>query len=217
MLAAVLALAAMETFARRLDSRGFALLAALAAIDAGLRLATLPGIGGFSGVFLMILCGGYALGPSFGFLVGAFSILVSALVGGGVGPWLPYQVFAAGWVGVAAGLAGRRLRTTPARTDVLLLAAVGALMGFIFGVLMDLSIWTPLQGSPEVTWSPSLAPGEVARHFARFYLVTSLAYDSFRAVGNALMVLLLGPAILGALARLRARFTYELVDPTAPG
>ena len=142
--AALVALVVMESAARRLDSRGIALLAALAAIDSGLRLAAITGIGGFSGVFLMILCGGYVFGASFGFLVGAFSILVSALVGGGIGPWLPYQVFAAGWVGAAAGLAGRRLGLAPARSDILLLAGVGAVMGFVFGALMDLSIWTPL-------------------------------------------------------------------------
>jgi len=38
--------------------------------------------------------------------VSAMSMLVSALAGGGVGPWVPYQIFAVGWVGVAAGLAG---------------------------------------------------------------------------------------------------------------
>jgi energy-coupling factor transport system substrate-specific component len=214
-LLAVLALVLVETGARRLDARGIALLAAVAAIDSALRLAVITGIGGFSGVFLMMLCAGYVFGASYGFLVGAFSILVSALVGGGVGPWLPYQVFAAGWVGVAAGLAGRRMKAMPARADVALLAGVGFVMGFVFGVLLDLSIWTPLQGAPEMSWTPGMPPGEVAAHFGRFYLVTSLAYDAFRAVGNALMVVLLGPPILAALVRLRARMSYEVVEVAA--
>jgi len=209
--AAVLALVAVETATRRLDSRGLALLAALAAIDSGLRLAVITGIGGFSGVFLMILCGGYVFGASYGFLVGAFSILVSALVGGGVGPWLPYQVFAAGWVGAAAGIAGRRMKATPSRLDVLLLAGVGAVMGYALGALMDLSIWTSLQGVPAVSWAPGMSPAEAGLHFGRFYLATSLAYDSFRAAGNALMVVLLGPPLLAALVRLRARFSFEWV------
>ena len=208
---AVLALVLMETSARRLDSRGLALLAALAAIDTGLRLALITGVGGFSGVFLMILCGGYVFGASYGFLVGAFSILLSAIVGGEVGPWLPYQVFAAGWVGAVAGLAGHRLGVAPGRVDVLLLAGVGLAMGFVFGALLDLSIWTPLQGAPALSWRPGMPAAEVAAHFGRFYLLTSLAYDGFRAAGNALMVLLLGPPILAALARLRARFSFEVV------
>ena len=214
---AVLALVAVETGARRLDSRGLALLAALAAIDSALRLAVIIGIGGFSGVFLMILCAGYVFGASYGFLVGAFSILLSALVGGGVGPWLPYQVFAAGWVGVAAGLAGPRLGAIPGRGDIVLLAGVGAAMGLVFGALMDLSIWTSLQGAPDLGWSPGLPPAEVAAHFGRFYLVTSLVYDGFRAAGNAVMVLLLGPPIMAALARLRARLTFEVVAANPAG
>jgi energy-coupling factor transport system substrate-specific component len=208
---ALVALVIVETSARRLDSRGLALLAALAAIDTGLRLAVITGIGGFSGIYLMILCGGYVFGASYGFLVGAFSILVSALVGGEMGPWLPYQLFAAGWVGAAAGIAGRRLSLMPSRTDVLLLAAVGAVMGLVFGVLMDLSIWTPLAGSPELTWAPGMPPLEVAGHFVRFYLATSLVYDLFRSAGNVVMVLFLGPPILAALGRLRARFRFEVV------
>ena len=210
-LLAVMGLVLVESGARRLDARGLALLAALAAIDSALRLALITGIGGFSGVYLMILCAGYVFGASYGFLVGAFSILVSAFVGGGVGPWLPYQVFAAGWVGVAAGVAGRHLGTMPRAADIPLLAAVGAVMGFVFGALMDLSIWTPLQGAPGLSWSPGMPPGEVAAHFGRFYLVTSLAYDSVRSLGNVLMVVLLGPPILAALVRLRGRFSYEVV------
>ena len=158
---AVLALVLMETSARRLDSRGLALLAALAAIDTGLRLALITGVGGFSGVFLMILCGGYVFGASYGFLVGAFSILLSAIVGGEVGPWLPYQVFAAGWVGAVAGLAGGRLGAAPGRADVLLLAGVGLAMGFVFGALLDLSIWTPLQGAPALSWMPGIEKCEL--------------------------------------------------------
>jgi energy-coupling factor transport system substrate-specific component len=49
------------------------------------------------------------------------------------------------------------------------------------------------------------------QHFARFYLLTSLAYDTFRAVGNVLMVLVLGTPVLAALGRLRARLTFEVV------
>ena len=98
-LATALGFAAIEVGTRRLDARGLALLAALCALAAGLRLVLLTGIGGFSPFFLLVLCAGYALGPSFGFLTGALALVVSAIVTGGIGPWLPYQLFAAGWVG----------------------------------------------------------------------------------------------------------------------
>ena len=49
-------------------------------------------------------------------------------------------------------------------------------------------------------------------HFGRFYVVTSLAYDTFRAVGNVIMVLLLGAPVLAALSRLQARLSFEIVS-----
>ena len=201
----VLALALVEAGARHLDSRRLALLAALAALDSALRLALVNGIGGFSPVFLPILCAGYALGPSFGFLTGATSLFLSALVTGGVGPWLPYQVFAAGWVGLLAGLAGRTTRS------YWFLALVGLLTGYGFGIAMDTWDWTFFSGSPGLGWTAGLSPAESLVRFARFYAETSFVYDSFRAVGNALLVLLFAPALLAALRRLRARFSVEVI------
>ena len=201
----VLGLGLVELGTRRLDSRRLALLAALAAIDSALRLALVSGIGGFSPVFFPILCAGYALGPSFGFLTGATSLFLSALVTGGVGPWLPYQVFAAGWVGLAAGVAGRSSRS------VWVLALVGCLAGYGFGVAMDTWDWTFFAGSPGVGWEPGLAPLTSLHRFAAFYLLTSAAYDTFRAVGNVALVLLFAPALLAALRRIRSRFTVEVI------
>jgi energy-coupling factor transport system substrate-specific component len=217
-LAAAAGLLLVEAGARQLDARTVALLAALAAIDTGLRLAVVNGIGGFSPVFFLVLCAGFVFGPTYGFLVGAFSMLVSSLASGGLGPWIPYQIFASGWVGVAAGLVGSRRRSgaAPGWREVVLLAAVGALMGWVFGALMDIQTWiTVYRGSPGLGWEPGMPAATSWLHFMRFYLVTSLAYDSFRAVGNALMVLLLGGAVLAALGRVRARLTFEVVPQDA--
>jgi len=204
--ATVAALALLEFGARRLDSRGLALIAALAALDAGLRLALVTGIGGFSPVFFLILCAGFVFGPTFGFLTGALALLVSALATGGIGPWLPYQVFAAGWVGAAAGLAtGRRLWV---------LAVIGALTGLAFGALMDVSDWTTFyRGAAGFGWVPGLSTLEALQRFGHFYLVTSLAYDSFRSVGNVLMIVLMGAPVVAGLKRLRLRLKFERVEP----
>jgi energy-coupling factor transport system substrate-specific component len=208
--AAVGVLVLLEFGARRLDSRGLALIAALAALDAGLRLALVTGIGGFSPVFFLILCAGFVFGPTFGFLTGALALMVSALATGGIGPWLPYQVFAAGWVGAVAGLAtGRRLWV---------LAVIGALTGLAFGALMDVWDWTTFyRGAGDFGWSPGLATLDALQRFGRFYLATSLAYDSFRSGGNVLMIVLLGPPVVAALKRLRLRLKFERVDlPASP-
>jgi hypothetical protein len=55
----------------------------------------------------------------------------------------------------------------------------------------------------------------VAR-FGRFYVLTSLFWDTFRAAGSALMVLALGMPVLAALARFRARFTLLRMPAPAP-
>mgnify|MGYP001286681494 CR=1 FL=1 len=213
-LGTALGLLAVELGTRRMDSRQLALLAALSALDAGLRAALVNGIGGFSPIFLLVLCGGYALGPAFGFLLGACSLLVSALLTGGLGPWVPYQLFAVGWVGAVSGLVGmRRAGRRPARTDVLLLAAVGVVTGFGFGAVMDIWNWTFYYSSPQIGWSSHLAPLTAVEHFARYYLVTSVEYDSFRAGGNALMVMIFGLPVLAALHRLSRRFRGEWLGP----
>lgn len=212
MVACVGGLFLVEAGTRQLDARAFALLAAIAAVDTALRLAVIVGIGGFNPIYFLVLCAGYSFGASFGFMAGALSILVSAVLGGGIGAWVPYQVFAVGWVGAAAGLAGRWSRDTPGWRDVLLLAAVGGIMGYVFGGLLDITDWVPgYRGNPVLGWAAGMAPATALLHFSRFYALTSFAYDTFRAVGNVVMVLVLGAPVLAAFSRLRARMTFVVL------
>ena len=44
------------------------------------------------------------LGPGFGFVLGSVTMFASALLTGGVGPWMPFQMLAMGWVSMGAGL-----------------------------------------------------------------------------------------------------------------
>ena len=215
-LGCLLALFAVEMMSRRLDTRGLAIIAAVAAVDSALRLALVNGIGGFSPIFPLVLCAGYAMGAEFGFLCGATALLVSALVTAGVGPWLPYEMIAVGWVGAAAGLAGsRRAGRNPQRRDVVVLAVVGVVAGFAYGAVMDIWDWTFFRGAADFGYAPGLGAAATAARFGRFYLATSLVYDSFRAVGNALLVLLLGTPVLAALVRLRRRHSVVIEEPTA--
>ena len=210
--ACVAGLLLVEAGTRQLDARGVALLAVIAAIDTALRLAVIEGIGGFSPIYFLVLCAGFVFGPSYGFLAGALSILVSALAGAGVGPWVPYQVFAVGWVGVAAGVAGHWRARMPGWRDLALLALVGALMGWVVGALLDIQDWVPVyRGNPTLGWQPGMDAATALVHFGRFYLLTSLAYDTFRAVGNVVMVVALSAPVLAALSRLQARLTFEVV------
>lgn len=209
-LGTVVAFAAVESLTRRLDSRRFALLASIAALDAALRLILVNGIGGFSPIFFLILVAGYVFGPSFGFLAGAISLLASALVTGGIGPWLPYQVFACGWVGAIAGVAGARRHGAYGWRDVVALGVVAVITGFLFGALLDVWDWTTFyRGAPGYGYVAGASPGDLLNRFGRFYVATSAWWDSFRAIGDVIAVIVLGLPFMAALGRIRNRLTFR--------
>jgi energy-coupling factor transport system substrate-specific component len=54
-----------------------------------------------------------------------------------------------------------------------------------------------------------LGVSETIERYTRFYVTTSLAFDAFRAAGNALLVLALGGPLLAVLERFRSRFGWE--------
>ena len=197
----------------RLSTRLLAVLAALVAIDATLRLVIVIGLLGFSPIFFLVIVGGFVMGPSFGFASGAMTLLLSAVLTAGLGPWLPYQMLAAGWVGMGAGYLGRVTRRSISPWAITVLCLYGGAAGFAYGLLLDLWEWPLLvaAGSSPLSWVPGTGLAALLPRFGAFYLATSLAYDSFRAVGSALMVVALGRPVLAALNRLRARFTFEVV------
>ena len=192
----------------RLSTRLLAILAALVAVDAVMRLVIVIGLLGFSPIFFLIIAGGFAMGPSFGFASGALTLLLSAVLTAGLGPWLPYQMLAAGWVGMGAGYLGRLSGRSTSRLGIGLLCCYGAVAGLAYGLLLDLWEWPLLlaPASSQLSWVPGLAVGEIVRRFGTFYLSTSLVYDSFRAAGNVILIALLGRAVITALDRFRRRF-----------
>ena len=213
---AVVAVAvALQT--HRLSTRLLAILAALVAIDATLRLVIVIGLLGFSPIFFLVIAGGFVMGPSFGFASGALTPLLSAVLTAGLGPWLPYQMLAAGWVGMGAGYAGRMSGRLPTRKTIAVLSLYGFAAGFGYGILLDLWEWPLLvaAGSSPLSWAPGLGLVPLLRRFGGFYLATSLVYDAFRAAGNLLLIAVLGSAVIAALERFRRRFlTVWTVDQT---
>lgn len=214
-LATVIALGAVELGTRRLETRHLALLATIAALDSAMRLVVVTGVAGFSPIFFLVLCAGYVLGPQYGFLAGAASLLASAVVTGGVGPWMPYEMFGVGWVGMVAGWCGTGRRGAPTWHDIVVLASAAAVLGLAYGAVLDVWDWTTFRGDPGFGWSPGMPAGEALHRFGRFYLTTSLAYDLFRAAGSAIMVIVLGRPVLLALRRFQVRFRVEIVEDAA--
>jgi energy-coupling factor transport system substrate-specific component len=200
----VVIVANLET--RRMDSKFVAALGVLVAINAVLRLV--PGPAGFTAIlFLPILCG-YAYGADFGFLLGALSFLVSAIITGGLGPWLHYQMFSTGWMGMTSAFLPdlRRL----GRVEVVPLALWGAVLGLVFGVIMNLWFWPYLAdaGQPSASWEPGMRAGETVGRYVIFYVTTSLWWDMGRAVGNLVLILLFGASVLRLLRRYQRRFQF---------
>lgn len=184
-----------------------ALIGVLGAAMVALRL---PGfIGGFSAMFIIVLVAGNAFGPGFGFALGAIGTFASGLFIGGFGPWLPFQMVAVGWVGMGAGFVPRTERWS---LRLALLAAYGFVSGLLFGAVMNLWFWPFASGSSELGWAPALGAGENLSRYLTFYLATSLGWDLLRAVGNAVMVVVLARPLLGALDRAARRMHF-----TAPG
>jgi len=195
---------------QQMTSKLTALLGILVALNAVLR--ALPGPAGFSAIFVLPILVGYAYGPTFGFLLGALSLLVSALIGGGVGPWLPYQMFATAWVGLLSGLLPGG-RTGGSKAEPLALAIWGGLLGFVFGAIMNLWFWPFLSGgiAGTDTWRPGLSLWPTIRAYLVFYVATSLWWDLGRAAGNAVLVLVLARPVLRVLRRFRNRFRFDVV------
>ncbi len=198
------ALLFMELGRGGLGPKTVALLGVLGAAVVALRL---PGfVAGFSALFIPVLVGGNAFGPRFGFLLGAVGMFASGLFVGGLGPWLPFQMVAVGWVGAGAGL----LPKGSWRVRVGALAAYGFVTGYLYGGVMNLWSWPFAAAGSAIGWDPNGTASENLRRYASYYAATSFLWDTFRAVGNAALVLVLARPLLGALDRAARRMRLDL-------
>ncbi|MBW3595311.1 MAG: ECF transporter S component [Actinobacteria bacterium] len=188
-----------------LGPKTVALIGVLGAAMVALRL---PGfIAGFSAMFIVVLVAGNAFGPAFGFTLGAVGTFASGIFVGGLGPWLPFQMVAVAWVGLGAGFLPRGGRW-PVR--IASLAVYGFVVGFAFGAVMNLWSWPYIAGSSSVGWDPQAGAAANLRHYATYYMATSFAWDAFRAVGNAALVVVLGRPLLKTLDRAARRMSLEI-------
>ena len=102
-----------------------------------------------------------------------------------------------------------------------MLAAYGAAAGMLYGAITNLWFW-PFETSglsPQISYVPGASWLTEVHHYAAFYVATSVGWDLTRALGNAVLVLVAGRAVLLALRRAarRAAFTapVSFVPPSA--
>lgn len=205
LLSMVLAVVFAEIADRGIDAKAIAMLGVLSALGAALRPLG-AGTAGIELVFFTLVVAGRVFGAGFGFTLGCTTLFASALITGGVGPWLPYQMFGSAWVGLFAGL----LPPAGGRREVLMLAAYGAVSAYLFGFLVNLSFW-PFVVDPQSTiaYLPGAAFATNVHRYLVFDATTSFGWDTGRALTNFICIALVGPAMLATFRRASRRAAFE--------
>lgn len=188
-----------------LGSKNVAFLGILSALVAALRPLGIGAIGIEPMWFLLILAA-RVMGPTFGFLLGALSMSLSALLTGGIGPWLGYQVFAAAIIGFGVGVIPKR---ATGKLELALLAIYGAIAAEVFGILMDLQFWPWSLGSgTELSYKVGAPIAENLSRFFSYHFISALAWDIPRAIITVALILIAGRPVLNALRRARHKAAF---------
>lgn len=205
LLVVVVAVVFAEVADGGIDAKALAMLGVLSAINAALRPLG-AGTAGIETVFFLLVLAGRVFGPGFGFALGCTSLFASALLTGGVGPWMPYQMFGCAWVGMFAGLLPPARRTV----EIALLAAYGAVAAYFFGFMLNLSTWPfAIDPSSSIAYQPGLPLAQQWHRYLLFDATTSLGWDTGQAVTNLVLICLAGPATLAAFRRAARRANFR--------
>ncbi|MFI8892522.1 ECF transporter S component [Streptomyces paradoxus] len=205
LLVAVVAAAISES---GLGPKAVAMLGVLAATGAALRPIG-AGTAGIEPMFFLMVLSGRVLGPGFGYVLGSVTMFASALLTGGVGPWLPFQMLAMGWFAMGAGLLPGRDRLR-GRAELAMLAGYGFLAAFAYGTVMNMAGWPFMSAlASNVAFDPHAPVATNLARFVAYCVATSLGWDMGRAVVTVVLTLTLGPAVLRALRRATRRAAFE--------
>ena len=189
-----------------IDPKSLAMLGVLAALGTLARPLG-AGTAGIEFTFVPLILGGRVFGPVFGFLLGSTTMLTSAMLTGGVGPWLPFQMLAASFVSMGAGLLPRRPRGGWA--EIALLGLYGCVTAFLYGWLVDLSFWPFNVGlATELSYVAGASFLENLHRFLLFNLATSMAWNVGRAVTTVVTLVLVGRPLLRILRRTNRKATF---------
>jgi len=167
-----------------------ALVAALAALAIAGRIAfaAFPNVKPTTDI---IVFAGYALGGAPGFAVGALTALVSNFWFG-QGPWTSWQM--AGWG--LCGILGALLALGTRNAGRFSLAAICAFAGIFYGALLNFSLMATYGGDLSL------------RHFLVLE-ARAIPFEVAHVLGNVVLALAAGPAMVRMLTRFRERFEWE--------
>jgi len=139
---------------------------------------------------VIVAASGVALGPRRGFAVGALAAIASNFFLG-QGVHTPWQMLAWGGCGLLAGVLRRLLRRR------LAFAAFTLLLGFAFGMVMDVWLWLAFYPHTEAALLARLAAG--------------VPFNVAHAAGNLILALVAGPELRRVLERYERRSRTEVV------
>lgn len=193
----------IEFATRDISSKHLALLGVLIALNAVIRLLG-AGTAGIETAFFLVILGAYVFGSGFGFILGAGSIFVSALLTGGIGPWLPFQMMGAALIGLGAGLIPHATKKWLVKLNLIVFAVIAS---FAYGALMTLWNWPYLAGTgTQVSYVAGAPVIDNLTRFLQYEIVTGgLIWDTGRAITTSLLILLTGSALIATLSRAATR------------
>ncbi|MGN1112348.1 MAG: ECF transporter S component [Acutalibacteraceae bacterium] len=163
-----------------------AVIAVMTALSVAGRFIFSP-IPFFKPVTAIVVITALYFGGECGFVVGAFSALLSNFYFG-QGPWTPFQMMVWGLVGLFSGLLARFITR-----NKLTLSVWGVLSGVFYSMIMD--IWTTLWAEGGFNLSRYI-----------FYVSSSLPVMAVYAVSNVVFLILLAKPIGKKLTRIKVKY-----------
>jgi energy-coupling factor transport system substrate-specific component len=123
-----------------------------------------------------------------------------------MGPWVAYQSFAAGWIGLGVAIIPRSLR---GKREIFALIIYGIVAAEFFGIAMDLQFWPWALGTD--TQLSYLAGAPIAENLSRFFsyhFLSAMAWDVPRAIFTASLIAIAGKPILHTLRRAHTKAAF---------
>ena len=181
-----------------LRSKEIALIGVFTALIAALRPIGIGAIGIEPMWFALILVA-RALGPKLGSAIGALSMTLSAVLTGGFGPWLPWQILAASCIGFGVAVIPKNLR---GKVEITLLVFYAIIAAEFYGLLLDLAFWPIALGTQtQLSFDSQLSFTENATRFLTYHFVGALAWDVPRAILTATLIAVTGKSVLYVVRR----------------
>ncbi|MCD8027671.1 MAG: ECF transporter S component [Erysipelotrichaceae bacterium] len=144
----------------------------------------------FKPMAALIIIAGLAFGREFGFLCGSLSAVVSNIFFG-QGPWTPYQMLSLALIGFIAGC----FSDSRYKQNKIFLIVIGILSGIFYSLLMD--IWGVL--SVDAIFL-------ISRYIVM--IISSLPTTFIYCVSNVLFLIILTPAMIRKLERVKIKYEF---------